>query len=60
MLASALAHLGRLDEARESIEALHRLNPEIDLALVRDYWPISEPHLLDRLLDGLQKAGLAA
>ena len=38
----------------------NRLNPEVDLALVRDYWPISDTHLLDRLLDGLQKTGLAA
>jgi hypothetical protein len=58
-LAAAQAHLGRLEEARRSIEALQMLRPEIDLAFVRDYWPIADANALEYLLDGLRKAGLS-
>ena len=56
--AAAQAHLGRLDEARRSIEALRTLRPEIDLSFARDYWPIADANALEYLLDGLRKAGL--
>jgi adenylate cyclase len=60
ILAAAQAHLGRLEEARRSIEALRILRPEIDLAFIRDYWPIADAKALEYLLDGLRKAGLSA
>ena len=60
ILAAAQAHLGRLEEARRSIEALRILRPEIDLAFTRDYWPIADANALEYLLDGLRKAGLSA
>ena len=60
ILAAAQAHLGRLEEARRSIEALRILRPEIDLAFTRDYWPIADAKALEYLLDGLRKAGLSA
>jgi adenylate cyclase len=59
-LAAAQAHLGRLEEARRSIEALRILRPEIDLAFTPDYWPIADANALEYLLDGLRKAGLSA
>jgi len=60
ILAAAQAHLGRLEEARRSIEALRILRPEIDLAFTRDYWPIADANALEYLLDGLRKAGMSA
>ena len=58
ILAAAQAHLGRLQEARDSIDALHALRPDIDFEFVRDYWPIADAKALDYLMDGLEKAGL--
>jgi len=60
ILAAAQAHLGRLEEARRSIEALRILRPEIDLAFTRDYWPIADAKALEYLLDCLRKAGMSA
>jgi len=60
ILAAAQAHLGRLEGARRSIEALRILRPEIDLAFTRDYWPIADAKALEYLLDGLRKAGMSA
>ena len=58
ILAVAQAHLGRLEEARRSIEALQTLRPEIDLAFIHDYWPIADANSLEYLMDGLRRAGL--
>ena len=58
ILAAAQAHLGRLDDARRSIEALHALRPDIDLAFTRNYWPIADASAQKYLMDGLRKAGL--
>src|SRR5262245_8710100 len=58
ILAAAQAHLGRLQQARASIEALHQLRPDADYEFVRNYWPIADAKALDYLMDGLQKAGL--
>jgi len=58
ILAAAQAHLGRLEEARRSIEALRNLRPDIDLAFARDYWPIADAKALEYLVDGLRRAGL--
>ena len=60
ILAAAQAHLGRLDDARRSIGALHTLRPDIDLAFARDYWPIADTNALEYLVDGLRRAGLPA
>ena len=60
ILAAAQAHLGRLQDARRSIEALHVLRPDIDLAFAREYWPIADADALEYLMDGLRRAGLPA
>ena len=59
MLISILGHMGEIEEARQSIDALVRIVPDVDLAFVRDYWPISDAASMDYLLEGLAKAGLA-
>lgn len=59
VLAAAQAHLGRLEEARRSIESLQALRPEIDLAFARNYWPIADAEALKCLLGGLRMAGLS-
>ena len=58
ILAASQAHLGRLEEARRSIEALQALRPGVDLAFTRDYWPIADVNALEYLIEGLRKAGL--
>jgi adenylate cyclase len=58
ILAASQAHLGRLEEARRSIEALQALRPGIDLAFTRDYWPIADANALEYLMEGLRRAGL--
>ena len=51
ILAATQAHLGRLEDARRSIEALHALRPDVDLAFARDYWPIADANALEYLVD---------
>ncbi len=58
ILAAAQAHLGRLDEARRSVQSLQTLRPDISLAFIRDYLPISHANSLDVLIGGLRAAGL--
>ena len=58
VLGAALAHLGQIDEARQSVEALRRLKPEADLPFVRDIWLISDAESFAYFLDGLRTAGL--
>lgn len=58
ILATAQAHLGRMEDAKRSIEGLRTLRPDIDLAFARDYWPIADVDALNFLVDGLRKAGL--
>ena len=58
VLGAALAHLGHIDEAHQSVEALRRLKPEADLPFVRDIWLISDAESFAYFLDGLRTAGL--
>ena len=58
ILAASQAHLGRLEEARRSIEALQTLRPDVDQAFARDYWPIADTNALEYLMEGLRRAGL--
>ncbi len=57
--ASSNSHLGRLDDARESLAEAQHLWPGV--AIKWDLWSIftaGDPALRDRYLDGLRKAGL--
>jgi adenylate cyclase len=58
ILAAAQAHLGRMDDAKRSIEGLHAFRPDVDLAFIREYWPIADAGALNCLMEGLRKAGL--
>ncbi len=57
-LAASLAHLERMDEARQALERLLAFRPGIVIGFVRDHLPTVHRGFLDHLLDGLRKAGL--
>lgn len=58
LLAASYAHLGRLNEAREQAREILRLYPNFTIS----HWRLRPPHsdnaILERLVDGLRKAGL--
>jgi tetratricopeptide (TPR) repeat protein len=63
LLGSALAHLGRLDEARSAIKTGLTLNPVFSLSCARGAWSAmsDDPAYLAQIeppLDGLRKAGV--
>jgi adenylate cyclase len=56
--AASLAELGRLNEAREIIARLLRLEPNLTLSVLRDRAPIGDPRLMASFLEALRRAGL--
>ena len=63
VLGTALAQLGRLDEARSAVKAGLALNPNFSISRARALWTArsDDPTYLARLepiLEGLRKAGL--
>jgi adenylate cyclase len=58
ILASALAQLGRMDEARAAVAKLLDLSPTVTVSQLRALWPIRSPETLNMILDGLRSAGL--
>jgi adenylate cyclase len=56
--AAALAHAGRLEEARQELAMFLAARPNGSISFVAASEPYAEPRLLDHLLDGLRKAGL--
>jgi adenylate cyclase len=57
-MAASYAHLGRFDEARSAVQELRKTNPHFSIAGVRLILSSADPAYLDRLFDGLRKAGL--
>jgi hypothetical protein len=57
VLGAALAHMGNIDKARQSVEALRRMKPDADLPFVSEIWLISDADSFSYFLDGLRKAG---
>jgi hypothetical protein len=60
-LAAALAHLGRLSEARSAAQAGLALNPTFTIARARAAPPSDNPIYLaqrERIYDGMRKAGV--
>ena len=57
-LASALGHLGRLEDAKEAMKELKDAQPQAAISFVKEYMPITDADCMDHLLDGLRKAGL--
>jgi TolB-like protein len=57
-LASALAHLGRTDEAHTVAAELLRLEPDFRVSSFVSWYPLRRPADLERLAEGLRLAGL--
>ena len=60
-LAAALAHLGRLDEARAAAQAGLALNPTFTISRTRAGAASDNPTFLaqrERIFDGMRKAGV--
>jgi DNA-binding SARP family transcriptional activator len=55
---SALGHLGRHEEAAQTLARLLAMEPDFDLAKARERIPLHRPEDLDHYLEGLRKAGL--
>jgi adenylate cyclase len=58
VLAISYVELGRLDEARATVEELLRLNPAYSLAGFRTIMPGWHPAIVERSIESLRKAGL--
>jgi len=58
VMASALAHLERMDEARTAVARLLELAPNITVSGLRERWPLRNKDTLEMILDGLRRAGL--
>ncbi|MFT5182161.1 MAG: adenylate cyclase [Alphaproteobacteria bacterium] len=56
--ASALAHLGRPDEAGEALNELLRRRPGMSVTLIKESVAITDQAFLQTYVDGLRKAGL--
>ena len=56
--ASALANLGRIDEARQSLARAREAKPDLSIAFLEKNLPTKHPGGLDPYLDGLKQAGL--
>jgi adenylate cyclase len=57
-LAASYAHLDRTDEARSAIQEIFRINPVFTLSTLRTVLSAATPAFVERLIDGLRKAGL--
>jgi adenylate cyclase len=57
-LAVCLSELGQIEEARQEIAEVLRINPQFSLTDLRERIPYKDPAVLERIVKGLQKAGL--
>jgi adenylate cyclase len=58
MLASSYAHLGKMDEARHHAAELMKAHPNFSIDHWRKIPPYKDQEKVERLIDGLRKAGL--
>jgi adenylate cyclase len=58
LLAAALGHLGRHEEARREWARARAINPKYSLKHKREILPYRDPAVLDRMVEGLEKAGI--
>jgi hypothetical protein len=56
--AASLVELGRLNEARDAVAHLLRLEPHLTISTLRRRAPVFDAKLMDTFLDSLRKAGL--
>ncbi len=57
-LASALGHLGRIEDAKKAMKELKDAQPQATVSFVKESAPVTDAGYVDHLLDGLRKAGL--
>ncbi len=57
-LAVSYSELGREEEARAEAAEILRVSPNFSVEVVRQRLPYKDPAVLERVLDGLRKAGL--
>jgi Flp pilus assembly protein TadD len=57
-LAAAYAQAGEIEEAEWEVDQILMLNPEFSFQRMQQAFPFKDPVHLERLVDGLQKAGL--
>ena len=57
-LATIYSRLGREEEARVEVAETLRISPKYSLEVLRQILPYKDPAVLERVLDGLRKAGL--
>src|SRR5215204_2409632 len=58
LLAASLAHLGRVEEAREVVKELLILQPNYTLSFTRRFPRYRPPWMPELLIEGLRKAGI--
>jgi adenylate cyclase len=58
LLAVLFSEQGRTEEARQEVAEILRINPQFSLTNVRERIPYKNPVALERMVAGLQKAGL--
>jgi TolB-like protein len=58
-LSAALAHLGQLEEAKRSVASLLEILPDFTVGVMRGQLMVKHPSDGDRLVSGLQLAGLS-
>ncbi len=54
----ALAHLGRIEEARQALQRVYTIKSDFDMDFVRATAKMMYPSSAKRYIDGLRKAGL--
>jgi adenylate cyclase len=57
-LATALAHLDRLEEARQAVDRFRSSYPDITISKIVDALPFNSADFLNRYCEGMRKAGL--
>jgi hypothetical protein len=57
-LAISNAMAGRMDAAHRAVERLRSIDPSIRIADAPYFWPFRRPQDLDKIIEGLRKAGV--
>ena len=57
-LVAALAHAGKIDDAKQALPDLFEREPKLTCANFKDRLLATDPHLIAVYVDGLRKAGV--
>lgn len=57
-LASALAHLDQLEEARRAVDTFRSGYPDVTISMIVETLPFNAPDFVNRYREGMRKAGL--